>query len=107
MKRSRIIGVAFASIFAIIALAAATMATTATAALPEILPTPTAAEPILFTGKGGKGELLTLNGKSVKCLKNVVKGDATSLKLGTLSELKFEECTAEAGGITVNCTALL
>jgi hypothetical protein len=102
MRQMKLIGMAVMALTAILALSAITMAGTAAAALPEILPTPTATNPIEFSDKGGAGELLTLGGaEPVKCEKNVSSGKATSLKLGTFT-IKFEGCKA---GIAT-CTGL-
>jgi hypothetical protein len=108
MRRIKTIGLALAAMCAITALTATALVSTATAALPEILPEPTAGENVLFTGKGKEGELSVLKAgvEPVKCKENTIKGDATSLKLGTV-EIKFKGCTSLApGGITINCTEL-
>jgi hypothetical protein len=107
MKRIKTIGLALAAVCALTALTAMALASTATAAKPEILPEPTVTEPILFTGKGGAGELTVLKAgvEPVKCKENTVKGDALSLKLGEV-EIKFKGCTTVSNKLTVNCTEL-
>jgi hypothetical protein len=107
MRRTKTVRLVIAAVCALTALTAMALASTATAALPELLPEPTGAEPILASGKGGAGELTLLKAsvEPIACKESVFKGDATSLKLGT-GEIKIRGCTSKSGGITVNCTEL-
>jgi hypothetical protein len=97
MKLGKIIGLAFTMII----VASAIAASTAAAALPEILPVPTAEKPVSFTGESlGKPELVSAGG-TVKCAKATGSGLATTNRLGTF-KIIFEGC--EASG--TKCTGL-
>lgn len=95
MRLARITALAFLAFLAVNAVALPGGASAAL--LPDFLPEPTAAEPITFTNKGGKTELIKLgeelgSEKVVKCEKSTSKDELTTPKLGK-GEIKFERCS--------------
>jgi hypothetical protein len=100
MRRLKLVGF---TALAILALTAMAMASTAMAL--EILPTPTAENPLTFTGKAGKGGTLStltnLLSAPVECEKNKSSGSFTTATLGTI-KIEFEGCKQ----LTQTCTGL-
>jgi hypothetical protein len=94
MQRFRLLGIALVAILAISAIASATAA----AENPEILPVPTAKEPLKFTSQGLSKEdkyiLETTKLKQITCAKVTNKGEFTSQDSGTVT-IDFEECKSE------------
>jgi hypothetical protein len=101
MKRLKLLGLALVAMFAL----TAASASVAGALELTVLPTPSAASPLLYTFKSTAGtttKLVTLAGKEVKCTSVTGVGDLTSSQLGTV-EFKFAGCTGPLG---VKCTGL-
>lgn len=101
MRITKILGATFAVIMVISAL----VAVSASAALPELLPEPTAKAPVSFTGisKAGTVPTLKTEGKAVECTKAKGSGSATSPKLGTFT-IVFEGCKETTA--STKCTGL-
>jgi len=95
MKRIvTLFGVAVMAVFAFSAIASAAEPT-------KILPEPTAAAPLSASGsQPEKGDLLTVGGLEVKCLKGSGSESLTSANSGT-GEVLFTECT---GPLSTVCT---
>jgi hypothetical protein len=100
MKLGKIIGLAFTMIIVASAFAASTAAAEP---LPKILPEPTAAKPVSFTGINlGEPELVSAGG-TVKCAKATGSGTGLTPQLGTFLIL-FEGCKETTAGTA--CTGL-
>jgi hypothetical protein len=92
MKHLKILGVALCAAFAL----AGVLTGSAFAALPDILPEPTAASPLNFEGKGGAGVIETLAfGVTFTCTGRTLDGSFTSGTSGT-SHLHFTGCKGSA-----------
>lgn len=99
MRNIKLLGTAVVMALVLSAIAVAT----ASAAEPtKILPEPTKAAPLTFTGTAGAGKLLTLGKKEVKCTKSTGSGEFTTPNLGT-AKILFEGCTGEFG---TTCTGV-
>ncbi len=99
MQRIKLLGVAFMAVIALSAITAAM----AQAENTKMLPEPTEAAPVTFTGSSGAGTLETTGKETIKCTKDSSTGSAYSANLGTFV-VSFEKCTAKSGLAT--CTGL-
>jgi hypothetical protein len=90
-----------AALMAVFALGAMVSATASAEELPNFLPLGTAANPVTFTDKSGKGTIETVGGKTISCTSDTSTGEVTGPRLGKFDVL-FLGC--ESSGI--KCTGL-
>jgi hypothetical protein len=95
MHRLKLVGLALIAVLAV----GVTTAASAMAALPEVLLLGTEKFPVAFEGTSGKGKLVTVGGKEIKCTKGKNSGSVTGAKTGTAT-LTFEGC--ESSGFKCN-----
>ncbi len=101
MKHIKTLGLALLALFAISAITAAAASAITNA---EFLPAPTVSSPLKASVTGGKGKLVTVGGKEVKCEGFSGKGEFTSATLGTGS-IEFTTCTSEGSKCTTGSDA--
>lgn len=102
MQRLKLLGLALIAVFALSA-----AVTAVASAEVSFLPEGSAAEPVKFEAKSGKGKLQILSPsvEPITCEKDKGTGEVTSQRLGHFV-VEFEECSTNVGGIPVKCSDL-